>query len=51
MATRTLVFGPFRLLPRQRALYRSDQPVRPDSRAFDILIVLAAQAGRRSSAA
>src|ERR1700726_2684403 len=39
-------FGSFRLLPSQRLLLEGDQPVRLGSRAFDILAVLADNAGR-----
>jgi DNA-binding winged helix-turn-helix (wHTH) protein len=45
LTTQTLVFGPFRLLPRQRMLLEDDKPVRLGSRALDILITLAGQAG------
>ncbi|HEY6925521.1 MAG TPA: transcriptional regulator [Steroidobacteraceae bacterium] len=40
-----VVFGPFRLLPRQRLLYRANTPVRIGSRAREILIVLVERAG------
>lgn len=39
-------FGPFRLLPDQGILLRDDHPVRLGSRAFDILQLLARNAGR-----
>jgi DNA-binding winged helix-turn-helix (wHTH) protein len=42
---RELVFGAFRLLPRQRLLYRADTPVRIGCRAREILLVLVERAG------
>src|SRR3984957_12939981 len=39
------LFGPFRLLPRQRLLLSGDEPVRLGSRALDILIALVERAG------
>jgi predicted ATPase/DNA-binding winged helix-turn-helix (wHTH) protein len=41
-----LAFGPFRLLPTQRALLRADEPVRLGSRAREILTFLVEHAGR-----
>src|SRR5215467_7196112 len=38
-------FGPFRLLPAQRALFEDDRPLRLGGRALDILIALAGSAG------
>lgn len=38
-------FGPFRLLPRQRLLLRDGLPLRPGSRALEILMVLVGRAG------
>ncbi len=46
MDERAISFGSFRLLPSQRLLLEGDQPVRLDSRALDILAVLAENAGR-----
>jgi DNA-binding winged helix-turn-helix (wHTH) protein len=40
-----MLFGPFRLQPRQRLLTEAGKPVRLGSRAFDILIVLVERAG------
>src|SRR5262249_2435671 len=40
-----IAFGPFRLLPTQRALFEDDRPLRLGSRALDILIALADSAG------
>lgn len=40
-----VLFGPFRLLPRQRLLLEGDLPVRLGSRALDILIALVRRAG------
>jgi len=39
------LFGPFRLLPRQRLLLSGDEPVRLGSRALDILVALVERAG------
>jgi DNA-binding winged helix-turn-helix (wHTH) protein len=39
------LFGPFRLLPRQRLLLSGDEPVRLGSRALDILVTLVEHAG------
>src|SRR5260370_22407483 len=46
MDERAISFGSFRLLQSQRLLLEGDQPVRLGSRAFDILAVLAENAGR-----
>ena len=43
---RTILFGPFRLLPTQRHLLAGDRSVRLGSRAMDILIILVEQPGR-----
>ena len=40
-----ILFGPFRLLPKQRLLLEADKPVRVGSRALDILITLVERAG------
>ena len=40
-----ITFGPFRLLPVQRTLFENDRPLRLGSRALDILIALADNAG------
>src|SRR5262245_59792215 len=40
-----ITFGPFRLLPAQRALFEDDRPLRLGSRALDILIALADSPG------
>jgi len=40
-----LVFGPFRLIPSQRALLRDGRPVRLPSRAWEILKILTQRAG------
>ena len=40
-----ITFGPFRLLPVQRALFENDRPLRLGSRALDLLIALADSAG------
>jgi predicted ATPase/DNA-binding winged helix-turn-helix (wHTH) protein len=40
-----ITFGPFRLLPAQRALFEDDRPLRLGGRALDILIALAGSAG------
>jgi len=41
----TLLFGPFRLRPKQRTLFADGEPVRLGSRALDILITLCERAG------
>lgn len=41
----SMLFGPFRLHPRQRLLTEAGKPVRLGSRAFDVLIVLVERAG------
>jgi DNA-binding winged helix-turn-helix (wHTH) protein len=46
MDERAISFGSFRLLQSQRLLLEGDQPVRLGGRAFDILAVLAENAGR-----
>lgn len=38
-------FGPFRLVPRARVLYKSGVPIQLGSRALDILIALVERAG------
>lgn len=40
-----LLFGPFRLLPRQKLLLLAEQPVKLGGRALDLLIALALRAG------
>jgi DNA-binding winged helix-turn-helix (wHTH) protein len=45
LATSTLSFGPFHVLPSQRLLLEGDQPLRLGSRAFDILVALLDRAG------
>jgi DNA-binding winged helix-turn-helix (wHTH) protein len=40
-----ILFGPFRLLPKQRLLMQADKPVRLGSRAFDVLIALLERRG------
>src|ERR1700757_675518 len=40
----TLHFGPFRLAPAERRLERGSEPVRLGDRAFDILLLLVANA-------
>jgi len=45
MPRSVLAFGPFRLLPEQRTLLRSDTPVRLGSRAREILFALVERAG------
>ena len=40
-----ILFGPFRVLPKQRLLLRADKPVRLGSRAFDVLIALLERPG------
>jgi len=42
---RTITFGDFRLVPRQRLLLDNEAPVRLGSRAFDILIALVERPG------
>lgn len=44
-AESAILFGPFRLLPKQRLLLEGDKPVRVGSRALDILITLVERAG------
>ena len=39
-------FGPFELLPEQRQLLQTGNPVRLGSRAFDLLVALVARAGQ-----
>ena len=46
MDRHAISFGAFRLLPRQRLLLEGDRAVRLGGRAFDILTVLAENAGR-----
>ena len=41
----TFLFGPFRLLPTQRLLFKGEQPIRLGSRALDILIALVERPG------
>src|ERR1700688_4371566 len=41
-----VAFGPYRLLPAQRLLLEGDTPVRPGSRAFEILAALVERAGQ-----
>src|ERR1700722_19242655 len=43
---RTILFGPFRLLPAQRRLSDGDRSVRLGSRAMDILIIVVEEPGR-----
>jgi DNA-binding winged helix-turn-helix (wHTH) protein len=40
-----ILFGPFRVLPKQRLLMQEDKPVRLGSRAFDVLIALLERPG------
>jgi len=40
-----ILFGPFRLLPKQRLLMEADKPVQLGSRAFDVLIALLERPG------
>ena len=40
-----ILFGPFRVLPKQRLLMQADKPVRLGSRAFDVLIALLERPG------
>jgi predicted ATPase/DNA-binding winged helix-turn-helix (wHTH) protein len=42
---RTILFGPFRLLPRRRVLLENDRPVRLGSRALEVLIALLERPG------
>jgi DNA-binding winged helix-turn-helix (wHTH) protein len=42
---RAIVFGPFRLFPRQRILLEGDVPLRVGSRALDMLIALLERPG------
>jgi DNA-binding winged helix-turn-helix (wHTH) protein len=44
-AETSILFGPFRLLPRQRLLMEADKPVRLGSRAFDVLVALLERPG------
>jgi DNA-binding winged helix-turn-helix (wHTH) protein len=44
-ADTSILFGSFRLLPRQRLLMEGDKPVRLGSRAFDVLIALLERPG------
>jgi len=44
-AERALVFGPFRLFPRQRLLLEAGEPVHVGSRALDLLIALLERPG------
>ena len=45
-ASCAILFGPFRLLPRQRLLLQDGEPVRLGSRALDALIVLLGRPGQ-----
>jgi len=40
-----ILFGPFRMLPKQRLLMQADKPVHLGSRAFDVLIALLERPG------
>lgn len=40
-----ILFGPFRVLPKQRVLMRADKPVHLGGRAFDVLIALLERPG------
>ena len=40
-----IIFGPFRMLPKQRLLMQTDKPVHLGSRAFDVLIALLERPG------
>lgn len=42
---KAIVFGPFRLLPRQRMLLEGEVPLRVGSRALDMLIALLERPG------
>jgi predicted ATPase/DNA-binding winged helix-turn-helix (wHTH) protein len=42
---KVIVFGPFRLVPRQRTLLEGDKPLRLGSRALDMLIALVERPG------
>ncbi|MBY0242174.1 MAG: helix-turn-helix transcriptional regulator, partial [Burkholderiaceae bacterium] len=44
-ADTVFLFGPFRLVPAERALYRSEDAVRLHGRAFDLLLALVERAG------
>lgn len=44
-ATESVSFGPFRLVPRARALHKSGVPVALGSRALDLLVALVERAG------
>jgi len=49
MDEETFVFGSFRLVPAQRKLLDNGKPLRPGSRALDILITLVEHAGETIS--
>lgn len=49
MASKTIQFGPFRLVSEQRMLLIDGKPVRVGSRALDILIALSERAGETVS--
>jgi DNA-binding winged helix-turn-helix (wHTH) protein len=40
-----IAFGPFRLNPQQRLLFRGDKPLRLGNRAREILVILVERAG------
>jgi DNA-binding winged helix-turn-helix (wHTH) protein len=40
-----ILFGPFRMLPKQRLLMQADKPIRLGGRAFDVLIALLERPG------
>jgi DNA-binding winged helix-turn-helix (wHTH) protein len=40
-----ILFGPFRMLPKQRLLMQADKPIHLGSRAFDVLIALLERPG------
>jgi DNA-binding winged helix-turn-helix (wHTH) protein len=40
-----ILFGPFRMLPKQRLLMQADEPIHIGSRAFDVLIALLERPG------
>src|SRR5262245_18179275 len=44
-AHHAVLFGPFRLLVRERALFDDDKPVRLGSRAMEVLVALVERAG------
>src|SRR5262245_16955405 len=44
-APHAVLFGPFRLLVRERALFDDDKPVRLGSRAMEVLVALVERAG------